>query len=146
MIDLWPEDISASSTKTPLAILTEQAALLGRKTNNFVEAKVKQSPLPQANFFSYQFLIEAKTLGYTYRPFEIKHSIDLYPVDVVLLDSDIADNILGRATSDGKMTTLELKTESQFIDSLREIFKSEKVKKVISALLAQVNAATSDVA
>lgn len=39
-MDLWPENIGASTTElSPVAILRQQASLLGQKTKNLVEGK-----------------------------------------------------------------------------------------------------------
>ena len=40
-VDLWPTDIGKQRIKTPAAILRQQASLLGKRTNNLVEAKVR---------------------------------------------------------------------------------------------------------
>jgi hypothetical protein len=39
--DLWPDNLVAEIPRTPTHILREQAAALGRKTRNVVQAKVR---------------------------------------------------------------------------------------------------------
>ena len=43
MNDLWAEDIGVTTVKTPVAILKEQASLLGNKTQNLVIGEVLSS-------------------------------------------------------------------------------------------------------
>lgn len=41
--DLWGNIDTGDLSRTPLLVLKEQAALLGKKTGNVIEAKVKTS-------------------------------------------------------------------------------------------------------
>ena len=62
MLDLWPEDIGPiPDLKSPVTILREQASLLGKKTNNLVEAELVQleAVISEDREFSYAFLIVA---------------------------------------------------------------------------------------
>ena len=99
MHDLWPEDIGPiPESKGPVIILREQASLLGKKTNNLVEAEVVQlepsrpeppivavqiEPSMFETRFNYAFLIVAPPLNnYRYKLFTISHGIDAYPVTI----------------------------------------------------------------
>src|SRR5258706_14676885 len=89
MPDLWPADIAQVANKPPVAILKEQAALLGDKTKNLVTARVVLDEEQSPHAFSYDFFIVAPALqNYHYRLFSIGHNIDLYPV-TLYLDEDI---------------------------------------------------------
>ncbi len=50
MTDLWPETIGTVRVKSPVAILREQASLLGQKTQNLVQAQVKGGPADPRTF------------------------------------------------------------------------------------------------
>ena len=139
MIDLWPEDIGLAKPKAPVAILQEQAALLGQKTQNVVEATVKPQRLPALDRFRYAFNIKAGGLlgAYTYQLFSINHGIDLYPV-LFYLDEDVATEVID--PGDGKGTkSIEIWSEEALIELLGKILKSEKTRRIISALLSQAD-------
>src|SRR5580704_7321925 len=79
-LDFWPP-IEKGSTRTPVSILRQQAALLGKHTKNLLEAKVDTEA--SAGRFAYRFIIEAPALGgYQYQLFSIEHDEKLYPVKV----------------------------------------------------------------
>ncbi len=44
--DLWPEQIAETDQVSPFSILKEQAALLGEKTQGFVEGEVTTAAIP----------------------------------------------------------------------------------------------------
>src|SRR4051812_17454221 len=89
MPDLWPADIAKTTTKPPVSILREQAALLGEKTKNLVKAEVRLDEDRGDNAFGYDFFIIGPALqNYHFKLFSIGHDIDLYPL-VVFLDQDI---------------------------------------------------------
>ena len=61
MEDLWPKEIGTAEITSPVAILREQASLLGQKTKNLVEADV--SPLNNdTDTIFYHFYIVAPAL------------------------------------------------------------------------------------
>jgi len=80
--DFWGE-IAPAAVRTPLAILREQAALLGAKTKNLIEATVATSVNgPQ---FQHRFNLVVPSLGnYTYELFWVTHGIEMYPIIVPL--------------------------------------------------------------
>lgn len=169
MDDLWPNDISETSLKAPGTILKQQAAFLGSKTNNLieakVEAKVETNPLPRYagallsknwveaalgeessdqpervnQFFVHSFYIAAPTLDYRYKLFSIQNPIDFYPV-TFRLDIDIKNEILGNSDFSDEVFA---NNEQDFITVLSWILQSEKTKRVVHALLAQLS--TSDI-
>jgi len=141
-MDLWPEVMVAASIKTPIAILSEQAETLGCKTNNSIEAIVEQSYRVRSDQFAYEFLISVENLEYRYSPFRVEHSIDLYPVKIFLQDDDISKEVIGRVSSTNPWTTCIAATERDFLEALGKIFTSEKMKRVLGALLAQVEVAS----
>ncbi|HLK22343.1 MAG TPA: hypothetical protein VKT81_25525 [Bryobacteraceae bacterium] len=116
--DFWGE-IGSTEVRTPLSILREQAAALGPKTLNLVEAKVEtRRSYGQSIVHSFQLVVPALD-DYTYQLFEIEHGADLYPLTV----------------KDEERT---FGNEKQFTDWLQKELSSEKTKKLVSNLLAQV--------
>lgn len=138
-LDLWPTDLpSESITRTPVAILRQQATLLGNKTKNIVEARVKPPmiTLPDKKFY-YRFDIVAPCLGdYFYSLFTISHSIDFYPVQFdigMAVLEDIAENLCCEVVDVEKIAN----TEDEFIEIIKTIFAANKTRVVIEAILAQ---------
>jgi hypothetical protein len=116
-MDFWG-DVAASAVRTPVAILREQAALLGAKTKNLIEATVYTESV-HGSFRHLFNLIVPGLDNYTYNLFAIDHDIDLYPITV-----------LG--------TDLKFDTEEAFTDWLRNFLSSNKTKQIVGNLLAQV--------
>jgi hypothetical protein len=117
--DFWG-DIAPATVRTPVAILREQASLLGTKTENLIEAAV-ETGISQGRFQHRFNLVVPALDNYTYQLFRIEHGIDLYPLRV--FDKEI----------------LGLNTEDDFVDWLRNRLSSDDTKKIIGNLLAQVN-------
>jgi len=117
--DFWGE-IAPAAVRTPLAILREQAALLGAKTKNLIEATVATSVNgPQ---FQRRFNLVVPSLGnYTYELFWVTHGIEMYPIIVPLAPPK----------------DRELTTEQEFTEWLRGKLSSDATKKIIVNLLAQ---------
>jgi hypothetical protein len=121
--DFWRE-IAPAAVRTPLAVLREQAALLGPKTKNLVEAMVTTSRDRFQDEFVHHFSLVVPTLdNYTYELFRVTHSIDLYPVGVPLTVPN---------------RPLSLKSEEEFLAWLQQELSSPKTKSIIANLLAQV--------
>ena len=117
--DLWGE-IEALQIRTPLSILREQAALLGAKTKNLVEASVKTRVNGDTFCHSLELVVPALD-SYTYKLFTICHGASIYPV-----------------VQPSKSTRLE--TEEEFIEWLGAILSSPETKRIVSNLLSQAAA------
>jgi hypothetical protein len=115
--DFWGEIVPAE-VRTPVAILREQAALLGSKTQNVVEAKV--STQAQSGKFYHRFRLVVPALDYTYELFKITTGVNPYPVTV-----------------DALLDGTEFKTEEAFTNWLKAKLSSAETKQIISNLLAQ---------
>lgn len=140
-VDLWPDGLEPGTTRTPVSILREQAALLGQKTNNLVVARVSTytvtgpvldlrrpgqhvSDIESPGQFGYTLKLVAPALdNYTFRLFTIEHGMDLYPVK---LRFGLAEQ-----------KEYEAASEEQFIAVLKEVLSSPETKRVIQTLLAQ---------
>ncbi len=145
MTDLWPDDLETKdSVQAPVVILKEQATLLGKKTGNLVTAEVKANRLftamRKATAFRYDFFLCAPALGpYRYRVFSIEHDIDLYPV-LIDVGTDIRKEIFPDESARAESSPLEAPSKEEFLEILKKILGSEKTRKVISALRAQIEA------
>lgn len=117
--DFWG-DLNLEEIRTPVSILRAQAALLGQKTQNLVEAEVNTFT-SEGKFFHSFNLVAPALQDYTYRLFRVRHGIELYPITVLLPAPE-------------KM----LKSEDEFMVFVREILSSEQTRRIISSLLAQV--------
>lgn len=123
--NLWPEDIGEVNIKAPVTLLREQAALLGARTRNIVEASVDtfgdfleelQEP------FNYELFIVAKPLNnYRYGLFYISHGFDLYPVTIHTSDETFRE--LG---FQGDNHGIAVSDEDHFKDMLAKILSSKK--------------------
>lgn len=116
--DLWGE-IVATKTRTPVAILREQASLLGEKTAFAIEAKVESAASDRG--FIHRFVLVVPALDqYEYELFSISHGIELYPVQEL-----------------ANYKTME--TEEQFKEWLHRQLSDSRTVRIIGNLLAQVN-------
>jgi hypothetical protein len=115
--DFWGE-IGATEVRTPLSILREQAAALGRRTKNLVEARVETRTSRGAFVHTFELVVPSLD-DYTYMLFQVQHDLNLYPIEVV-------------------GTKVVLAHEDAFMDWLREQLSSAQTRKIVSNLLAQV--------
>jgi hypothetical protein len=164
MQDLWPEITFEEQLDSPVAILKEQAALLGDKTQHIVTAEVRPLGTSIADQFVNGFYLVAPVLeNYRYRLFTISYSVDPYPV-IFELDELLHDEVkaLGvrssiAASADALHSamksfndaewpgitreigqrTLKAQNEQQFVNILQAIFASERTKRIINVLRAQ---------
>ncbi len=161
MIDLWPEDIEQVEGKAPVTILREQASLLGKKTMNIVEAKVRRisntggpsdyigtfpalTPWIHANDFAYAFDIVAPALGdYRYGLFTMAHGVEMYPLKIKI-GTEIADEVRPKIATKindlafvGDANVLTVQSQDEFLEALKAILNSAKAQRVIKAILAQ---------
>ncbi len=141
MEDLWPDDLmEVARVRTPLSILKEQASILTAKTGNLIDGEVLQIT-KASDSFSYVFHIVARAPGnYRFRVFRIYHEIMLYPV-FLTVDTDILGELesVKGAEQIGE-NEFQLDSQDFFQDVLKKIFGSDKVRKVIGALVSQIEA------
>ena len=149
MDDLWPDDLinRAEQKRTPLSILKEQAALLGQKTANRIEGRVidpgKWSRQDRDQYpFQYRFLVTAPVLeNYSFGVFSVYYGIDFYPL-LLEIGRDIYEEIREALevvpTVVGSQSEFSVGSEDQFLELLKMIFGSNKVRKVVAALLSQI--------
>ncbi len=120
--DMWADDIAKSELLAPVAILREQAALLGPKTQNLIEAEVRSES--SGGEMDYDFDLVAPALGnYRYRLFWVRHGPVFYPLIL---------NVGG--------TSVQISCQKEFIEALGNILSSEETRKVVHSLIAQARA------
>ena len=132
--DLWPDVNLKPTTQAPYSILREQAALLGKKTRNVVEAEV--SRIEGVSEFTYRFSLVSPVLGsYEYELFSVRHGVVFYPL-YVKLDTYIREE-LRTAYQPDNTGWVPIRSEEEFIKLLRDVFNSQRTRQVIQAILAQ---------
>jgi hypothetical protein len=129
-IDLWPTIAEDSAIRPPFVVLKEQAALLGTKTKNIVEGRIRKidpMELPDDDQFGFEFYIYAPAMEYRFDLFRVTYGISMYPVRVWYAWSD-------------KKASQACPDESSYIEMLRLIFTAPSTLKIVQALLAQSRA------
>lgn len=119
--DLWPADFSATSILTPVAILRQQGATLGQKTQNIVFGRV----ITQSNDGGFRqiFYLTCPPLGYQVELLFADHGIDLYPATIHVSGEAGPPKVAADADA--------------FATILKEVFASGRTKKIVGSLLAQ---------
>lgn len=119
---LWPDDLITNVPTIPITVLKEQAAHLGRLTNNVVIAKVKGWTDMDGDF-RLEFVLLAPALGnYEYSLFELYHGTELYPV---------------RLMSDSEFL---IDDEDELRLFLERTFSEDRTVRIVRALVAQARA------
>lgn len=138
MENLWPDFSKIESIRVPAEILEEQAKLLPKITNDMIYATVEKDenidPYVTADLalldFKYNFYIRAKFIeSYGFRVFKLYHDIVIYPIHIDL-DRSIRSE-LGIDTG-----IIQIDNEKEFIDFIKEVFGSNKIRNVISSLIS----------
>lgn len=152
--NLWGDLPNTETIRTPYTILKEQASILNEITAGLLIGEVIHNQ--KDKFFVMILRIKVPSLNnYTYSVVEVQHSIQLYPVFVNNLASDNFNNLeknLMKAANNPLMSILDYGgrlenqgyrkcfSEEEFEKALAAILSSSEVKRVISALLAQIHA------
>ena len=127
-LDFWPDLATARPKVTPLSLLKQQAALLGKHTSNLLEGVVRTRSGPGGTV-GHRFIIRVPTLEYMYELFEVSHNmVDLYPVRV---DS-------GPHQTSYRDDHPLLRSEEAFLQWLKNVLSSDITKRVLGSLLAQI--------
>jgi hypothetical protein len=142
--DFWGKIVPAQE-RTPLAILREQASLLGTKTKNLVEATVDTSVSPNGQFIHRFTLVVPSLSSYKYELFRIQHGVVSYPISVTsevpamptICEWQTAPLIFGEVPARDLTRYRQLETEQEFVDWLRGKLSSPETKRIIANLLAQ---------
>ncbi len=145
--NLWPTDIEAHSGQlSPVAILKQQAALLGERTKNLVEAEVETKATDYQRQLQHWFYLVAPALDfYKYPLFRVEHpAIRFYPLSIKLakVTSKPGTEEKGLNAFEGIRTRqqagmLRVKSEDEFKAHLKTIFAATETKKIIQSLIDQ---------
>lgn len=123
--DLWPDDIGHADGVTPVTILREQANALAKRTNYILQGVVDTRTRGSRIYHTFYISVPALE-NYQYEVLTVVHDVIFYPVDINC--SDVG--FYGRTA----------KNEDEFKQALKTVFSSDKLKKVIGALMAQAQA------
>jgi hypothetical protein len=126
--DFWPSDLGVATEVTPVTILKEQAARLGQRTKNFVEAKV--FTVAKSQGFHHSLYLFVPTLSnYRFELLSVYHLPSIYPIKIF----DMTDD---------KQT--EVSNLEEFKRKLREILSSDRVKRVVNNLMTYATTTQPD--
>jgi len=144
--DLWPEKLESAKIRPPVAILKEQASLLGQKTKNVVEGAVSEVfTVDEEETMEYSFNLVAPALGgYRYRLFTMRHDIRMYPL-IITMEKEIFQEVNPEKPEKESVQDMlwrrrnqvKVDTEAKFMDLLTKIFATRKTRQIIGAMLAQ---------
>jgi len=163
MKDLWNKEFAPQSVETPKEIIEQQCDSLERLTKGKITAKLSEYDGHIASYiksgitssigaigaslgdrevniqedlgeiksdnFIFEFFITSKsTPNYKYRVMFIKYGIEFYPT-LIVLDESIASEL-------DVEQNIEVASQEKFEEILEKILNSNKIEKVINALLA----------
>jgi len=144
--DLWPEKLESAKIRPPVAILKEQASLLGQKTKNVVEGAVSEVFTDdEEKTMEYSFNLVAPALGgYRYRLFTMSHDIRMYPL-IITMDGEIFQEVNPEKPEKESVQDMLMRNknqvkagnEAEFLALLKKIFAATKTRQIIAAILAQ---------
>jgi hypothetical protein len=138
--DLWPEDVTAPTVLTPLAILRFQAGQLRQRTKGLLEADVQTQNLLEGRVQHSFDLIAPALNRYRYRLFTVEHDLEMvYPVTVSAEGVGFPVNQLFV----GETPAASAFTQDQFLELVARILKADHVRSAIQSLLARSNEANS---
>jgi hypothetical protein len=122
MPDLWPPDLAPATELPPVAMLREQAAHLATRTQGQIEGLVKTDKAG-ANLVHTFYLVVPALDNYSYRLLMVGHPLQFYPLSV---DAEV----MGQSFS--------AENQQQYEQILKAVLSSEQTRRVIGALLSQV--------
>ncbi len=122
--DYWPTLLGETTVITPVTVLKEQAALLGRKTQNLIVGRVESRP-EEGKFRHILYLMIPTLSNYRYFLLSITHDLSTYPLKI------------NDATSSTAISADDLE---DFRTKLKEILSSDRVKRIIETLLSYASA------
>jgi hypothetical protein len=135
--NFWPDFQSLQHMKlSPNRILAMQARFLKERTAGLIIGHIPLLPPPTVfgppperpqTTFNWAFDLFLPTMDYTYRLFEVRHGLDLYPAVIEFFEKDKDEPLLLKAFN-----------PEQFQEQLKKVLAMERTVHVVNALLAQV--------
>lgn len=137
--DFWG-DISPVPPRTPLTIMKEQAALLGRKTRNLVEAHVETHFNAPSGTLSHLFHLVVPTFdNYKYLLFAVEHrSTEIYPMRIRYGGNSSSTDEEELPSKKHAKESRSISTEEEFVQWLKGKLSSAETTRIVGNLLAQV--------
>lgn len=120
--NLWGNFEDLKKIRTPLAILREQGELLTSSTDGILEGRISSEKYYLGGFEISLFIVAPMLNEYSCLVLKLRHPLDFYPVTV---------------TSDFTSSSIECKTEEDFIRGLGTILSSDEVRDIIQSLISQ---------
>jgi hypothetical protein len=117
--DLWPSDLVKPIPSSPITIMKEQALRLGGKTGELVQGDVRPEMEGRAVTLIFE-LVMPLLENYRYRLIGVVYPADqVYPLDLYVMGDQ----------------KIRIENSSDFIQSLRTILNSDRVKNVIRSFV-----------
>lgn len=136
MKDLWPDFTRFVPSRSPMTILNESGSMLSEKTNRLVTTNVRKRELDQPDQIGYLMYLVAPSLGnYSLYLLDILHPTEMYPI-TISVDSKIGRELSYEVSWDSEYQ-VEVGNEEEFENQLQRIYNTERVKRVVGALIAQ---------
>jgi len=129
--NFWGEIPKVDKARTPLSILKEQAAMLGQLSNRLLEGDVTLESNSPSKIDAFLSIVAPSLGGYSIYIIRIIHDIQIYPLTMIKLFEP--DN-----------RSREIHSEEEFIETLKAILSSDKVKRIIASLLIQIKSGDFD--
>ena len=120
--NLWGNFEDLKIIKTPLAILREQGELLTASTDGVLEGRISSNKHYSGGFSISLFIVAPMLNEYSCEVLSLVHPLEFYPLEVV---SNFIDS------------SIECKTEDDFLRGLGTILSSGKVRDIIQSLISQ---------
>lgn len=142
MLSIWPEDIKQSVPESALTILKEHASELYTFTNYAASGVVNSQYNEYKNLFEVEFIISSKRFeNYAVKIFSVTYNETLWPVQINLENEIRAEIFKEPESTKTKTSTSEnkiwCKDKDEFINNLRVIFNTQRVRFIIQAIMAQ---------
>jgi hypothetical protein len=119
----WP-DLPTAKVRTPHAILLEQANALAERTHGLLVGQVRRT-LNGNDFVSSLSIVAPSLNNYTYAVLSLDYPIGSYPL---------------RLFFDARGQFFQIADEETLLSSLKTILSSDEIKRVMTGLLAQIQA------
>ena len=122
---LWGDLGNLEEVPTPKSHLNEQAQILSELTKYILRGEVTQEISPTGVFRFELSIVAQKLNNYSRTILEVEHEIEPYPLEVYDQEND---------------ERYECKDENAFLEALKEILSSPRVRRVMSSLISQSKA------
>ena len=124
--DLWPEDFGLKDKEpSPSAILRQQGYRLGQRTQDAVFGEL-ESKQESPGRFLHTLWLSAPYLKLRQYAIYVRHGLDQYPVEVVLLNAD-----------GGHVRKETANNPEQFMSVVREMLAAPHIVQLIGSLISQ---------